>query len=647
MGGMAPGGGGGTPPPGKGGPPDDKGDDGSGEEENEEDETDEETVSVTSSSQVSAGRVRPLKWNGGKENTKEGAGGPPEDPNEPSGGGNTGDGHRGPRGHRGQRGRTGPPGRDGAMGPMGPIGPRGFPGRDGLSTTGGPFTSTGLGIPPVFNANLSTIGMENSLHYLGESLNHVMQFQQNVNRNMVEHLNMTVKNQQLQGRALGQLVENTRQREFDKLFDSIPVYDGEDPEKFEPWLSKLESACLVGKRDVREVAICSSTGPVLEVLNSIEDKEDWATHRDELRHCFSTNKTRVHAADLLSNFRRQHANENLRSFIHQYTKMHHQATGLKPENDYDLSRKVEFMKRIRNTQIANKIIKSNRFKDYTKYSLQACFARALELEGDFQVGEVVTPNYVQAQVLATEGEGATDMAIGDASNDAKPVDNQGTAPPGMYNPNVCWRCGQVGHFARDCPNQDPQPTKALGRLHHTLEAETPIGRSLLNEFFNKLMRSERKQEIAKAKLKKARQQLNVQANPQQVQVGGGTPAATPAQAAAAPVGPPVVTPPQANVPRKAQVGRPARVAKPKPSPSATAAAAAPKKATPPKPPVMRNKTKNQPTPTPIAATDLETDIAAPVDAEYDTDELAELPTDSEPELVESEQGEENSRLEGQ
>ena len=532
------------------------------------------------------------------------------------------------------------------MGPMGPVGPRGFPGRDGLSTTGGPFTSTGLGIPPVSNANLSTIGMENSLHYLGESLNHVMQFQQNVNRNMVEHLNMTVKNQQLQGQALGQIVENTRQREFDILFDSIPVYDGEDPEKFEPWLSKLESACLVGKRDVREVAICSSTGPVLEVLNSIEDKEDWATHRDELHRCFSMNKTRVHAADLLSNFRRQHANENLRSFIHQYTKMHHQAMGLKPEKDYDLSRKEEFMKRIQNTQIANKIIKSNRFKDYTKYSLQACFARALELEGDFQVGEVVTPNYVQAQVLATEGEGATDMAVGDASNDAKPVDNQGTASPGMYNPNVCWRCGQVGHFARDCPNQDPQLTKALGRLHHTLESETPIGRSLLNEFFNKLMRSERKQEIAKAKLKKARQQLNVQANPQ-VQVGGGTPAATPVQAAAAPVGSPAVTPPQANVPRKVQVGRPARVAKPRPVPPVVAAAAAPKKATPPKPPVTRGKTKNQPTPTPIAATDLETDIAAPVDAEYDTDKLAELLTDSEPELVESEQGEEDGQLEGQ
>ena len=57
--------------------------------------------------------------------------------------------------------------------------------------------------------------------------------------------------------------------------------------------------------------------------------------------------------------------------------------------------------------------------------------------------------------------------------------------------------------------------------------------------------------------------------------------------------------------------------------------------------------KNQPAPTAVAATDLETNVTAPVDAEYDTDELAELPTDSDSETVESEQGEDPVQLEGQ
>ena len=159
------------------------------------------------------------------------------------------------------------------------------------------------------------------------------------------------------------------------------------------------------------------------------------------------------------------------------------------------------------------------------------------------------------------------------------------------------------------------------------------------------MRSERKQEIAKAKLKKARQQLGMQANPNQVQVGGGNVPISPTKATLTPAVPPAVTPPPANVPRKAQVGRPARVTKPKPP--SPAAATGPKKAPQPKPLVTRNKAKNQPTPTNVAVSDPENDTTAPVDPEYDTDELAELPTDSEPETTESEPGEENAQIEEQ
>ena len=49
----------------------------------------------------------------------------------------------------------------------------------------------------------------------------------------------------------------------------------------------------------------------------------------------------------------------------------------------------------------------------------------------------------------------------------------------------------------------------------------------------------------------------------------------------------------------------------------------------------------------MVATDFEADVTALVDAEYDTDELAELPMDSDSEAVESEQGEDPAQLEGQ
>ena len=109
--------------------------------------------------------------------------------------------------------------------------------------------------------------------------------------------------------------------------------------------------------------------------------------------------------------------------------------------------------------------------------------------------------------------------------------------------------------------------------------------------------------------------------------------AAPAQTTVTPVGSPTVTPPQANVPRKAQVGRPTRAAKPKPAPPAAVATTVLKKVTPPNPPVTRSKTRNQPAPTLVAATDIEAEAAAPVEVDDDTDGLAELPTDSESETA--------------
>ena len=100
----------------------------------------------------------------------------------------------------------------------------------------------------------------------------------------------------------------------------------------------------------------------------------------------------------------------------------------------------------------------------------------------------------------------------------------------------------------------------------------------------------------------------------------------------APVPPPAGTPPPANVPRKVQVGRPTKVAKTR-APPATQPTG-PKQTTPPKPPAAKPKAKGAPAAPGVVAADVEDNQATPTDTEYDTDGLAELPTNSESEAAE-------------
>ena len=131
----------------------------------------------------------------------------------------------------------------------------------------------------------------------------LLEAQRHVNQTMAAHMNASTAAQETQSVALAQLVENTCQREFDKMFNTIPIYDGEDPDKFEPWLEQLQNTCRVGKHDIWEVAMCCTSRPVLEVLQSMDPGLGWYKIHDELQRCFSPNRTSAHAAALLITFR--------------------------------------------------------------------------------------------------------------------------------------------------------------------------------------------------------------------------------------------------------------------------------------------------------------------------------------------------------
>ena len=397
------------------------------------------------------------------------------------------DGLRGRRGHRGQRGRIGP------VGPMGPAGPV-------IHVPMPPSQPVAI---PAKDANItiSNDGMERSFRSLSDSLTQMFTQQASLNQTLHSHLTQGIQAQGDQAAALQQLAFSSQQREYDRLFNAIPIYDGEDPSKCEAWIEKLEVACRTGKRDIRDVAITCAEGPVLEVINSVKADEEWPILRDEIRRCFSENKTPVHAAALLDEFPPQTANQNLRSFLYKYIKLHKMATGIQAREDFDLRQKLHFLKRLRNTRIANKIGRSPEFKDYNNFSLAMCFGRALEMEGEFQVGEKCIATE-EPEVMAIDMARMTDAEICQVTQGGN-IPSQGNPQAAKkWNPNPCFRCGLSGHKAADCPTRDQnKPPEIGGKIHHVLEANTPVDRDLWADFFNKCVKAQAAKKFRKYRKK--------------------------------------------------------------------------------------------------------------------------------------------------
>ena len=449
---------------------------------------------------------------------------------------------RGRRGHRGQKGTEGPPG------PPGPQGPPGM--TEKLVTERREYP---IGTKPDPNVTLDTSALENSFRALGDSMTKVWAEQQYMNQIVKKQLEQNQTSQDNQTQVIRDLKESNNQRNYDYMFSTIKIYNGENPEEFEEWTDRLETACAISGRDIREAAIALSSGAVTKVIKSMKANEKWSVIKAELKRCFSDNKTRVHAATLFNNYRRQEQNENLRTYIYLYKKAHREATGVPANEEFDVGRKLDFLTRLRNGQIANKISNSEDFRKYSRYSLEDCFEKSLQLESRFQANEMM--NMTRDSKIAELKEQKKRKHMEQA--DIYELTDDQPAKGRKYG--TCYKCGLPGHFANECDTQmkdDPmEEDQVVGRIRYYLDAQKGVTSKVLNDFIQKATKSEVSKKIYQARVRQLQKQQNIPQQPPQKRY---TPPKVVQQApqAAAPLQPTAPPMPPQNVQNTKPVGRP-------------------------------------------------------------------------------------------
>ena len=96
---------------------------------------------------------------------------------------------------------------------------------------------------PNINTTLDTTGLERSFSLYTDAINRAVLGQNRISRAVEAQLNLTMENQQRQTQVMADIMEESRIRRHDRMFQNIPVFDGKDLAMFDNWAERLELAC--------------------------------------------------------------------------------------------------------------------------------------------------------------------------------------------------------------------------------------------------------------------------------------------------------------------------------------------------------------------------------------------------------------------
>ena len=179
----------------------------------------------------------------------------------------------------------------------------------------------------------------------------------------------------------------------------------------------------------------------------------WKAIREELKRCFSEQTSLVHAAAQLENMTPK-PNEPLRLYIFRYSKIHKSVTKQDACYDTDPSRWFRFLTSITNTTIADKITRSENLPQ----NLQQCFEKALRFEASLQLSEGVNMAW-RTTVMNVN------VDIEDEVNLIKDV---------RARSNACYKCGEMGHFQRDCKYDGDKPSDNRLEQDNNFDSYDPV-----------------------------------------------------------------------------------------------------------------------------------------------------------------------------